>query len=71
MLRDSGILDPRQDPAGEGVAILLQHHHVAVAFNSVIAEINEVRLRAVLIEPLDDGPVEFARMIDVCGSSHH
>ena len=68
MLRDSAILDPGQDSAGEGIAILLQHHHVAVAFNAVIAEIDEIRLRAALIEPLDDGPVQFARMIDVCGS---
>ena len=64
-------LDPGQDLAGEGIAVLLEHHHVAVAFNSVVAEIEEIRLRAVLIEPLDDGPVQFARMIDVCGSSHH
>src|SRR5262249_56567262 len=34
-------------------------------------EIKEIRLRAVLIEPLDDGPVQFARMIDIRGSSHH
>src|SRR5262245_48554963 len=71
MLRDSARLDPGQDLAGEGIAILLEHHHVAVAFDSVIAEIKEIRLRAVPIEPLDYGPVQFARMIDVRGSSHH
>src|SRR6266481_1520831 len=68
---DSIILDPGQDLAGEGIAILLEHHHMAVAFNSVIAEIKEIRLRAVLIKPLDYGPVQLARMIDIRGSSHH
>ena len=36
MLRDSASLDPGQDPAGEGIAILLEHHHVAVAFDSTL-----------------------------------
>src|SRR5262245_37854302 len=71
MPRESAILDPAQARAGEGIAILLKHDRVAVAFNSVNAELKAFRLRAVLIEPLDDGPVQFARMIDICGSSHH
>src|SRR5215831_15972516 len=61
----------RTGPGGEDIAVLLDHHHVAVAVDSVIAEIKEIRLRAVLVEPLDDGPVQFARMIDVRGSGHH
>jgi hypothetical protein len=71
ILRDSTVLDPGRDQLGERIAVLLEHHHVAVAFNSAITEIKEIRLRAVLIEPLDYGLVEFARMIDVCGSGHH
>src|SRR5262245_25371461 len=38
MLRDSALLDPGQDLAGEDIAVLLEHHHVAVAVDSVIAE---------------------------------
>src|SRR5262249_41284239 len=36
MLRDSALLDPGQDLAGEGIVILLEHHHMAVAVDSVI-----------------------------------
>jgi hypothetical protein len=68
-VRNSAILDPGQDLAGEGIVILLEHHHVAVALNSVIAEMKEIRLRAVLIKPLDYGLVQFARMSDICGSA--
>jgi hypothetical protein len=71
MRRVSAILDPGQDLAGEDIAILLEHHHMAVAVDSVIAEIKEIRLRAVLIKPLDYGLVQFTRMIDICGSGHH
>lgn len=56
---------------GQRIAVLLKHHHVAIAYDPAIAEINEIRLRAVLVEPLDDGFVELARMIDVFGSGHH
>jgi hypothetical protein len=30
-----------------------------------IAEIDEIRLRAILVQPLDDGFVELARMVNV------
>jgi len=39
MRRDSALLDPGQDLAREDIAVLLEHHHVAVAVDSVIAEI--------------------------------
>src|SRR5262249_11421026 len=45
VLRDSALLDPGQDLAGEGIVILLEHHHMAVAVDSVIAEITS-RARA-------------------------
>jgi len=41
MLRDSALLDPGQDLAGEDIAVLLEHHHVAVAVDSVIAEVSQ------------------------------
>ena len=31
---------------GQHIAVILQHHHVAIAYNPAIAEINEIRLGA-------------------------
>jgi hypothetical protein len=67
----SAILDPGHYMLGQRIAVLLKHHHVAIAYDPAIAEINEIRLRTVLVEPLDDGFVELARMVDVIGPGHH
>src|SRR5213080_836942 len=67
----SAVLDPGHDMLGQRIAVLLKHHHVAIAYDPAIAEINEIRLRTVLGEPPDDRFVELARMVDVFGSGHH
>src|SRR6185369_11480445 len=67
----SALLDPRQHQGCERVAVLLHHHHVAIANNAAVAEIDVVRLGAILVEEFDNILVELARMVGVCGASHH
>ena len=52
-------------------AVVLQHHHVTIARYSAIAEVDEVGLGAVLVEPSHNAFVQLARMIGVCGPGHH
>jgi hypothetical protein len=42
-----------------------------LANNAAVAEIDVVRLGAVLVEEFDDTLVELARMVGVCGAGHH
>src|SRR4051812_35847988 len=62
-----GFLEPVQDDAGDLVAIVFQHQHVAVADNTAVGEKAEVGLGAVPVEPGDDGAVDLARMVEVIG----
>src|SRR5262249_24148639 len=47
-------LDPVDDQLRNGVAVLLQHQHVAVAGDTEVAEIDEVGLGSVGVEPVGD-----------------
>src|SRR5258705_10000959 len=47
-------LDPVDDQLRNGVAVALQHKHVAVAGDTEVAEIDEVGLGSVGVEPIDD-----------------
>src|SRR3954464_3017211 len=62
-----GFLEPVQDDAGDLVAIVFQHQHVAVADNTAVGEKAEVGLGTVPVEPGDDGAVDLARMVEVIG----
>src|SRR3954447_23818236 len=65
-----GFLEPVQDDAGDLVAIVLQHQHVAIADNTAVGEKAEVGLGAVPIEPGDDGAVDLARVVEVIGPGY-
>ena len=67
----SGALDPGHDLVGQRGTVVLQHHHVTIARYSAIAEVDEVGLGAVLVEPSHNAFVKLARMIGVCGPGHH
>src|SRR4030088_837010 len=64
----SRALDPGQDELVQRVAVVLQHHHVAVADHPVIAQEPEIRFRAILVQPVGDAQVELARMADIVGT---
>src|SRR5437762_1899718 len=51
MFRQSVRLDPVDDQLRNGVAVALQHKHVAVAGDTEVAEIDEVGLGSVGVEP--------------------
>src|SRR5882672_5524364 len=64
------IVEPVQDDAGDLVAVVFQHQHVAVADNTAVGEKAEVGLRAVRIEPGDDGAVDLAPMVEIIGAGN-
>src|SRR6476659_9829421 len=66
-------LDPVDDQLRNGVAVALQHKHVAVAGDTEIAEIDEVGLGSVGVEPIGDRFVCRARVAEVvrAGQDQH
>ena len=61
-------VEPIEDDAGDLVAVVFQHQHVAVADNTAVGEKAEVGLGTVGIEPVDDGAVDLARMVEIGGA---
>src|SRR5947209_6341193 len=60
-------LDPVDDQLRKGVAVALQHQHVAVAGDTEVAEVDEVGFSSVRVEPIDDRFVYRTRLTEaVC-----
>ncbi len=66
-------LDPVDDQLRKGVAIALQHQHVAVAGDTKVAEVDEVGFSSVGVEPIDDRFVYPTRVTEVvcAGQDQH
>src|SRR6478672_2995815 len=62
-------LDPVDDQLREGVAVALQHQHVAVAGDTEVAEVDEVGFSSVRVEPIDDRFVYRTRVTEVVCAS--
>src|SRR5882762_2275746 len=57
-------LDPVDDQLRKGVAVALQHQHVAVAGDTEVVEVDEVGFSSVRVEPIDDRLVYRTRVTE-------
>jgi hypothetical protein len=53
-------LDPGQDQFRHGIAVALDHHHVAVTAHTAISQEPEIGLGAILVQPVANSHVEMA-----------
>src|SRR5215468_3954219 len=64
-VRGHAVLDPLDHEFSQHIAVVFHHHHMPVTYNAEIAEIEELRGRAIFGQPTCRRLIERTRMVDI------